>query len=103
MPGSVSHPSLLSPTSGSFVPSDSALLSPSISSSLENVPNRVFKAVEGDESDEERADDSYTQLEFPTLNPVVSFSTSLASSGGSITSSSGASMDLFRLSALRFF
>ena len=99
IPGSVSHPSLLSPTSGSFVPSDSALLSPSISSSLEKVPNRASKVAkegEGGESEEERdtADDSYAQLEFPTLNPIVSTSTTLASNSGSIASSSAAGMRL---------
>ena len=99
IPGSVSHPSLLSPTSGSFVPSDSALLSPSISSSLEKVSNRASKVPkegEGGESEEERdtADDSYAQLEFPTLNPIVSTSTTLASNSGSIASSSAAGMQL---------
>lgn len=92
IPGSVSHPSLLSPTSGSFAPSDSALLSPSISSYPEKVPSRVSKAAkegEGGESEEERytTDDSYTQLEFPTLNPT---SATLASNGGSTASSSAA-------------
>jgi anthranilate synthase / indole-3-glycerol phosphate synthase / phosphoribosylanthranilate isomerase len=98
IPGSVSHPSLLSPTSGSFAPSDSALLSPSISSYPEKVPSRVSKAAkvgEGGESEEERytTDDSYTQLEFPTLNPT---STTLASNGGSTASSSAAGMRLPR-------
>ena len=98
IPGSISHPSLLSPTSGSFGPSDSALLSPSISSSLEKVPGRVSKVAkegEGGESEEERdtTDDSYMQLEFPTLNPT---STSLTSNGGSNASSSAAGMRLFR-------
>jgi hypothetical protein len=93
IPGSVSHPSLLSPTSGSFVTSDSALLSPSISSSLEKVPSRVFKVAkegEGGESEEERdtTDDSYAQLEFPTLNPTST------SNGGSTASSSAAGMRL---------
>ena len=92
--GSVSHPSLLSPTSGSFAPSP--LLSPSISSYLEKVPSRVSKAAkegEGGESEEERdaTEDSYTQLEFPTLNPT---STTLASNGGSTASSSVAGMHL---------
>ena len=88
--GSVSHPSLLSPTSGSFLPLDSALLSPSISSSAEKFPNRVSKLAEDEEgeSEEEREDDSYTQLEFPTLNPIVLTSTSLASGSGSTASSS---------------
>ena len=100
IPGSVSHPSLLSPTSGSFVTSDSALLSPSISSSLEKVPGRVSKVAkegEGCESEEERdtTDDSYMQLEFPTLNPT---STMLASNGAS---SSVAGMRFFFL--LMFF
>ena len=102
IPGSVSHPSLLSPTSGSFAPSDSALLSPSISSYPEKVPSRVSKAAkegEGGESEEERytTDDSYTQLEFPTLNPS---SITLASNGGSTASSSAAGM---RLSLFFFF
>ena len=101
IPGSVSHPSLLSPTSGSFAHSDSALLSPSISSSLEKVPSRVSKVAKegGGESEEERdtTDDSYTQLEFPTLNPT---STTLASNGGSTASSSVAGM---RLLSLFFF
>ena len=95
IPGSVSHPSLLSPTSGSFAPSDSALLSSSISSSLEKVPSRVSKVAKegGGESEEERdtTDDSYMQLEFPTLNPT---STTLASNGGSTASSSAAGMRL---------
>jgi hypothetical protein len=96
IPGSVSHPSLLSPTSGSFVSSDSALLSPSFSSGLEKVPSKVSKVSkegEGGESEEERntTDDSYTQLEFPTLNPIV---TTLASNGGSPASSSAAGMRL---------
>lgn len=81
------------------MPSDSALLSPSISSSLEKVPNRASKVAkegEGGESEEERdtADDSYAQLEFPTLNPIVSTSTTLASNSGSIASSSAAGMRL---------
>lgn len=98
IPGSVSHPSLLSPTSGSFGPSDSALLSPSISSYLEKVPSRASRAgedAEGGESEEERdaTDGSYTQLEFPTLNPT---STTLASNGSSTASSSAAGMRLPR-------
>ena len=98
IPGSVSHPSLLSPTSGSFAPSDSALLSPSISSYLEKFPRRVSRAAkEGDgaESEEERdtTEDTYTQLEFPTLNPT---STTLAHIGGSTASSSAAGMRLPR-------
>ena len=105
IPGSVSHPSLLSPTSGSFGPSDSALLSPSISSSLEKVPGRVSKAAKegGGECEEERdtTDDSYAQLEFPTLNPT---STSLASNGGSTAASSSvAGMRLSRFFPLPMF
>ncbi|KAF8811094.1 hypothetical protein BYT27DRAFT_7184469 [Phlegmacium glaucopus] len=85
IPGSVSHPSLPSPTSGSFVP-------------LEGVPNRESKVVEEDEGGEsgeveerETLYDSYTQLEFPTLNPTVLSSSSLASNGnGGPTASSSA-------------
>ena len=112
IPGSVSHPSLLSPTSASFVPPISALLSPSVSSSLEKVPSRVSKVVEegdrgGSEEVEERDTlyDSYAQLEFPTLNPVVSTSSSLVSNGngGPIASSSAAGMRPFRLLSATYF
>ena len=105
IPGSVSHPSVLSPTSGSSAPPDSALLSPSISSYLEKVPSRVSKVAregEGGESEEERdtTNDSYAQLEFPTLNPT---STTITSNGGSTTSSSAAGMLLPRFLFFFFF
>ena len=101
IPGSVSHPSLLSPTSGSFLPLDSPLLSPSISLSLEKAPNSVSKVAEGEfeEVEEwETTNDSYMQLEFPTLNPIVPTSSSLASTA----SSSAAGMRPSRLSAKYF-
>jgi hypothetical protein len=50
----------------------------------------VAEEDEGGESEEERADDSYMQIEFPTLNPIVSTLTSLPSSGGPTASSSAA-------------
>ena len=95
IPSSMSHPSLLSPISGNFVPVDSVLLSPSISSSLEKVSSRMSKVVEGEggESDEvdgrDTPDESYTQLEFPTLNPTVSNSSSLASNGNASSPTAG--------------